>query len=166
MTPALFSVSYAGFWGQQVDTIPVAPPADPVRARTTRPVIWKSDRSVANYGYRGSTGIFATPDDLFRFAAAFRAGRLVSADNVTSMITSKKADIGPEATSYGYGWAVQLRGGKTAEFWHGGNEDWLGHNAMLKVVGERTYVILCNSGDVDGEGWSHRIEAGLRSTSR
>jgi hypothetical protein len=79
------------------------------------------------------------------------------------MIASKNPSIGPDATSYGYGWALKLSGGRLAEYWHGGNEDWLGHNGILKIVGDRTCIVLSNSGDFDSEGWSHRIEEGLRN---
>jgi CubicO group peptidase (beta-lactamase class C family) len=157
-------LTHTGFWGAQVDSIPVAPPDEPARAKRMRPTIWKEGRSVANYGYRGSGGMWSTTEDLARYVAAFHAGRLVSPANVTLMTTSKKADPPREGTSYGYGWGLTLHEGRTTSFWHGGNEDWQGHNGYLRRDDDgRTYAILSDSGDVDGEGWSHRIMAGLEA---
>jgi len=153
-----------GFWGAQADSIPVAPPHEPARAKRMRPTIWKDGRAVANYGYKGSGGMWSTTEDLARFAAAFRDGQLVSPDHVTLMTTSKKAEPPREGNSYGYGWALTMHEGRTVSFWHGGNEDWQGHNGYLRVDNTgRMYAILSNSGDVDGEGWSHRIVAGLEA---
>jgi hypothetical protein len=32
---------------------------------------------------------------------------------------------------------------------------------MLKVIGDRTYVVLTNSGDLKKESWAGHVEAGL-----
>jgi CubicO group peptidase (beta-lactamase class C family) len=153
----------SGFWGFEPVPSPVALPARRERAERTASTIWHDGRSVANWGYRGPTGIWSTPGDLHRLIVALREGRILRAATFAEMISSKNPSVGRDATTYGYGMALRLQGGSLAEYWHGGNEDWLGHNGIVKVVGDRTYVVLTNSGDVRGDSWAHRIEAGLRA---
>lgn len=154
-------MSTAGFWGAEPLPTTVAPPWKP--PKRMRATIWREGRSIANWGYRGATGMYATPRDLFRFARALAKDRLVSSATVRSMLTSKNPSFGPVGTSYGYGWALLYADGKVAEYWHGGNESWLGHTGVLRVVGQRTYVILSNCGDSGKRSWAERIEAGLRA---
>jgi CubicO group peptidase (beta-lactamase class C family) len=149
----------SGFWGFE----PVASPvARPLRAPSSR-TIWAGGRSVANYGYRGATGIFATPEDLYRFARSFMTGKLVSPATVQLMISSKNPDLPATATSYGYGWALRLREGVLAEFWHGGNESPLGHTGQLRISGDDVFVTLSSSGEVGGRSWAARIDDGMRA---
>lgn len=153
----------AGFWGFEPPSSPLAGLSDPSKASAMRATIWSDGRSVANWGYRGATGIYATPMDLFRFARAIGGGRVLEPATFAAMIASKSPAPKPDAQTYGYGMALLFKGGRLTEYWHGGNEDWLGHNGLLKVIGDRTYVVLSNSGDFAGRGWSHRIEEGLRA---
>jgi CubicO group peptidase (beta-lactamase class C family) len=156
-------MEHAGFWGDEPNPSPVAPPADSIRAGKMSPRIWRHGRSVSNWGYRGATGIYATPEDLYRFITALRRGILLQEETVAEMLSSKNPAIGPDAQTYGYGMALRLRAGRVVEYFHGGNEDWLGHNGMLDVLGDRIYVILTNCGDLGSESWAHRIEAGLKA---
>ncbi len=151
----------AGFWGFEPEKSAIAPLVDP--RRTTRPTIRHQGRSVANWGYRGATGIYATAQDLFNFARAIADGRIIGKKAFAEMISSKNPALAPTAQSYGYGWAIRFKEGRLTEYWHGGNEDWLGHNGMLKVIGDRSYIILSNSGDLKDASWSSYIEAGLRT---
>lgn len=128
-----------------------------------RSSIWHDGRSVPNWGYRGATGIYATAEDLFRLIDALNRGQVLGEESVRKMISSKNPSIGPDAQTYGYGMALRFRGGRLIEYFHGGDEDWLGHNGLLAVVGARTYVILSNSGDLDSGSWAHRIEEGLKA---
>ncbi len=156
-------MEHAGFWGFEPNPSPVAPPADSRRTKEVSSRIWRDGRSVANWGYRGATGIYATAEDLHRFIAALRGGLLLNEDSAAGMVSPKNPSIGPDAQTYGYGVALRLRGGRVVEYFHGGNEDWLGHNGMLDVMGDRTYVILTNSGDLRRGSWAHRIEEGLKA---
>lgn len=155
----------SGFWGLEPKPSPVATVANASRASRTSTNIWRNGRSVANWGYRGASGIHTTAGDLHRFVAALQGGRLLQDNTVASMLSSKNPSFGPEGQTYGYGWALRLAEGRVVEFWHGGNEDWLGHNGLLKVSGERTVVILSNSGDIGEGSWSARIDAGLKACS-
>lgn len=146
----------ASFWGEERKD--AAPPYKPPQGLP--PTVWRDGRSVANWGYRGATGIYATPRDLFHFARAFSSGRLVS-PAIVALMTSSKDLLGRATTTYGYGWAIRFEAGKLTEYWHGGNESWLGHNGVLRVLGDRTYVVLSNAGDSGKQSWAGRVEAGL-----
>lgn len=156
-------MEHSGFWGSEPNPSPVASPFDSTRTKQTASRIWLNGRSVANWGYRGPTGIYATGEDLVRLITALRQGRILKEATFRSMVSSKNPRIGPDAQSYGYGMALRLRGGRVVEYFHGGNEDWLGHNGMLDVLGDRIYVILTNSGDLASGSWAHRIEDGLKA---
>jgi CubicO group peptidase (beta-lactamase class C family) len=156
----------AGFWGFELGGAPIAPPLNPVRTLSAKPAIWYKGHSVANWGFRGASGIYATAEDLFRFARALESGRLLKKKTFDDMISSKNPSLGPNAQTYGYGWALRFKEGRLTEYWHGGNEDWLGHNGMLKVIGDRTYVVLTNSGDLKKESWAGHVEAGLHACEK
>ncbi len=151
----------AGFWGFEPSDTPVVAPFNPVRTLSAKPTIWYKGRSVANWGFRGASGIYATAEDLFKFVRALEGGRILKKKTFADMISSKNPSLGPNAQTYGYGWALRFKDGRLIEYWHGGNEDWLGHNGMLKVIGDRTYVVLTNSGGLKKESWAGHVEAGL-----
>ncbi len=159
-------MSSAGFWGFEPGVTPVAPPFRPSRTTSVRSSIWQNGRSVANWGYRGPTGIYATPEDLFKFARALASEKLVKKTTFADMISSKNPTLGPNSQTYGYGLALRFKDGQLAQYYHGGNESWLGHNGMLKVIGDRTYVVLSNGGDLRNESWAGHIEAGLHTCEK
>lgn len=153
----------SGFWGFESAGSTIAPPAPGGRPARTRPTIWRAGHSVANWGYRGATGIYSTAGDMYRFARAFAAGELVSARSKALMVSAKNPALPRDAQSYGYGWALTIRGGNVVEYWHHGNEDWLGHTAAIRVADDRILAILSNAGDVGGQSWASRVETGLRA---
>ena len=159
-------MTHAGFWGFEAADARIAPPANPTRSARTRAAIWRAGHSVPNWGYRGATGIYATPLDMYRFLQAFHAGRLVTPRTRALMIASKNASLPPNAQSYGYGWALTIRDRVVTEYWHRGDEDWLGHNASIRVAGTQLYSILSNAGQSGSLSWAARIEEGLRACSR
>ncbi len=150
-------MSTAGFWGEEPLPSPVVLPLRPPRS----PRVWQDGHSIGNYGYRGPTGIYATPADLYRFAAAFTSGRLVSPATVALMLASKNPALGPNSQSYGYGWALKFRDGQLDYYWHGGNENPLGHNGQLRISGDQVIVVLSSSGEVDGVSWAQRMTDGM-----
>ena len=160
-TPAAMAES--GFWGFEAAGVHIAPPAPGGRPARMRPTIWRAGHSVANWGYRGPTGVYSTPGDLYRFARALSAGELLSQASHALMVSAKNPALPPDAQSYGYGWALTIRGGAVVEHWHRGNEDWLGHTSSLRVSGDRILVVQSNAGDVDGRSWASRVEEGLRA---
>ena len=103
----------------------------------------------------------AVREDLYYLWLALGTNKILKESSFALMISPKTDGLAPDAQSYGYGLAFALRGGKAYEYWHGGNEDWLGHNGMMNR--SRLYVILSNSGESGTQSWSHRIEEGLRA---
>ena len=88
---------------------------------------------------------------------------MLEEETVKTMLSSKHPAFGPDGQTYGYGWALRLVEGRVVEFWHGGNEDWLGHNGLLDVSGQRTVVILGNGGNSGDDSWASRIRDGLEA---
>ena len=151
----------AGFWGFESGKSSVAAPFNPLRTDNANRNVWHNGHSIANWGFRGPTGIYATAKDLFKFARALATGRLLKPTTFQMMISSKNPSLGPTAQTYGYGLALRFKDGRLTEYFHAGNEDWLGHNAVLSIIGDRTYVILTNSGESGKQSWAHRVEEGL-----
>ena len=152
----------AGFWGFEPEGTPVASLLNPAPG-SIGPTIWLKGRSVANWGYRGASGIYATPKDLFRFARGLESGRLLKKKTLGDMTASKEPSFEPDADTYGYGWQLRFKNGRLTQFWHSGNEDWLGHNGMLRVIGDRTYIVLSNAGRHKERSWAGYVEAGLHT---
>jgi len=56
-----------------------------------------------------------------------------------------------------------VESGKDVSYAHSGNEDWLGHNAIIRFTADGLLVVvLSNSGDVGGIGWSSRVNRAIR----
>ena len=55
------------------------------------------------------------------------------------------------------------RRGRDVTHSHPGNEDWLGHTCVFRFTPDgEVVIVLVNSGDVDGSGWSVRVNALVR----
>ena len=151
----------AGFWGYEPVPSPVANVQDPSRDPRRGP----NGESTAQWGYRGSTGIYATPEDLFRFVVALENGAILDPETVDNMLTSKNPSVGLDSQTYGYGWVINLKDGNRVRYWHAGTESELGHNGILDVRGKRIQVVLSNSGtpnfESDFSSWAQLINNGL-----
>jgi CubicO group peptidase (beta-lactamase class C family) len=83
-------------------------------------------------------GGYSTVGDLYRFGAALRGGRLVSAETLATLI-SAKAEMGrrPDGSSaYGYGFVIRDNG---ASFGHGGGAP--GVNGELRVRTDSPWIV-------------------------
>ncbi len=159
-------MKHAGFWGFEPTPSPVAAPANPELAKKMTHRIWRDGHSVANWGYRGATGMFAVREDLYYLWMALRTDKLLKESSFVSMISPKSEYFAPDAQGCGYGLDFKLSGGKAYEFWQTGEEDWLGHSASMKVSGDRLTVILSNSGKSGTMTWAHRIEEGVLACAK
>ncbi|HEU5179314.1 MAG TPA: serine hydrolase domain-containing protein [Candidatus Polarisedimenticolia bacterium] len=155
------SMKHAGFWGFEPSPSPVAAPASPEQSKKMSHRIWRDGHSVANWGYRGGTGMFAVREDLYYLWMMLRTNKVLKESTFASMISPKSEGLASDAQGHGYGLNFKLSGGKVYEFWQMGEEDWLGHSALIKVSGERLTVVLSNSGRSGDSTWTHRIEEGL-----
>lgn len=157
-------LSRTGFWGFEKPGVPVAPPKDPERARGMRHTIWKDGKSQANWGYRGATGVFSTPGDLHAWVAALRAGKVLSQQSLDLLWAPHvlvRSELEAEVY-YGYGWAEERSAGKLLEVRHSGDEDWLGHNSLMRFLtdGDAT-IVLSNAGARPDGSWSASITDGV-----
>lgn len=150
-----------GFWGSTARELVVGTTAE--GSLLTRLFGNLATRSIRrpNWGYRGATGMYSTAGDLFRWQEELRGERLLSATTRERMLT-------PHATagrrgSYGYGWFLSTSDRGTALIEHGGNEDWLGHNAVLRIYPDEevTLIVLSNAGEYANSGWSRRVATGV-----
>ena len=158
-------LSHAGLWGHELPGTLIAPVADPKRTRSMRPTIYREGRSVANWGYRGPTGVFATAHDVHAWIGALRSGRIMGATSLRALV-GRHVLVRGDSTgqSYAaYGWGVRVEDGRDVSYGHTGGEDWLGHTSVVRFTpAGDVVVVLANSGEVDGVSWATRVNRGLR----
>jgi len=146
-----------GTWGHVAATATIAPVADPRRLRGMRPTIWRGGHSVANWGYRGPTGVYSTARDLYQWIGALRSRRILGEAAVRELLGRQalvRADSTGESWT-GYGWGVRVEGGRDISYGHTGSEDWLGHSSVMRFTPEgEVVIVLANSGERDGTGWA------------
>jgi CubicO group peptidase (beta-lactamase class C family) len=63
-----------GLWGYE-NEITIAPVANLKNTETIRPTIYKAGKSVANWGYRGASGMYSTTHDLYRWMQSLKKTR-------------------------------------------------------------------------------------------
>jgi CubicO group peptidase (beta-lactamase class C family) len=153
-----------GFWGYE-DKTTIVPAANVANTQNVRPTIYKNGKSVANWGYRGASGIYATAEDLYRWMRALQQNKVLTAKSREQLWgkQSLMRQISPaEEQFYGYGWDVRFKDGKLISTRHTGYEDWLGHSSVMCLYENGdAFVVLSNS--VQGNaGWSSIISRDLQ----
>lgn len=155
-----------GFWGYE-DKAKIAAVSNIINTQNVNTAIYKNGKSVANWGYRGPTGIYSTTDDLYRWMIALQQNKVLSAKSREQLwgkqsLQSRISDV--EEQFYGYGWGVRFKEGKKIFMRHTGYEDWLGHNSVMCLYENGdAYVVLSNT--VQGEAaWSSIISRELQKT--
>ncbi len=125
----------SGFWPGPAEGQTIARVASAPRREIARP----------NWGFRGSTGIYSTVDDLHAFTRALRAGRIASSATAERALRPQ-VDRPGNATDIGYGWFMVERAGVPV-IMHGGFESGLNHGGVIYIFPTRatTVVLLSNS---------------------
>lgn len=147
-----------GFWGFEKPG-EIAPVANPASVQAIGPSIYKGGRSVANWGYRGATGVYSTVGDVHRWMIVLREGKVLSPGSV-GLLWSKQAfirELPPNDEAwYGYGWSVLARdGGERRLVRHTGYEDWLGHSSVMTLFENGdAIVVLSNAGANGQSAWA------------
>ena len=158
-------LAHSGVWGQERPDVPIAALADPRRTQGRLPTIYRDGHSVGNWGYRGPGGVYATAGDVHRWIQALRGGRILGEPGLRALLGRHvlvRADSTVQSFA-GYGWGVRVEQGRDVSYGHVGDDDWLGHNGVIRFSPEGVIVIvLSNSGEVDGEGWSSRVNRAIR----
>lgn len=154
----------AGFWGDGGST-GVSPVPDPTKLKTLKQTVIKDGRSVPNWGWRGSTGIYGTSRDLYAFLLSLESGKLLSQESRSQMWSTywEFRRDGNVVTGNGYGWIVDIQNDKWQAVRHMGDELELGHNGIVSLTNTgQMVVVLSNSGNVDDDAWSTRVFVGVR----
>ena len=127
----------SGFWGE-----PPAPgeavlaPVRQARGPAMR---------VPNWGYRGTTGIRSTVEDLYRWHRALQGEGLLARSSMESMFAPHVQRS--ETQAYGYGWQVVRTGLGMRLLAHSGAESGLDHYASIRryVDEDLVFVLLSNA---------------------
>ena len=94
-----------------------------------------------------------------------RGGRILSEPSLRALLGRHVVVRSDSASqSYaGYGWGVRVEQGRDVSYGHVGDDDWLGHNGVIRFAPDGgIVVVLSNSGEVDGEGWASRVNRAVR----
>lgn len=100
--------------------------------------------AVAEHGLRGSStgGGYSTTRDMLKFARGLVAGKIISKENLNTLLTSKTRGLA-EATDYGYGFILSSDGNVNS-FGHGGVAPGVNFELRYFPQLDMTFVIFCN----------------------
>jgi CubicO group peptidase (beta-lactamase class C family) len=154
-----------GLWGFENQTR-IAPAANSANLVNAKATIYQNGKSVANWGYRGATGIYSTAKDLYKWMLALRQNKVLTAKS-RERLWAKQILINAASPSeeyfYGYGWRMGYKDGERFYVSHGGNEDWLGHNSvMFSFENGDAFIVLSNAGEKDNRSWSSIVSRELQ----
>ena len=158
-------MKHTGFWGES-SVISLAPVPAKLNPRANRFV---DGRTIANWGYRGSTGLYSTIEDQGKWLTALRRHKILSSASLEQMWSTqvfvRHGSKPGQDIYYGYGWAVVTQDGKRFVVNHAGDEDWLAHNAVISFYenSRNAYIVLSNAGEPNGRSWSSLMSEGLRA---
>ena len=154
-----------GVWGAERADVPIAPVLDVRKTQSQMPTIMRGGKSVANWGYRGPTGVYSTARDIARWIHELTAGTILKPGTARLQL-GRHVKVRDDSTGQryvAYGWGTHVEGGRDVTYAHLGNEDWLGHNCVFRFTPEgEVVVVLANSGDFDGSSWSARANSLVR----
>lgn len=159
-------LNYTGFWGYEKKTN-LAEVADVKKTKKVDLTIYQTGKSVANWGYRGPTGIYSTITDIYKWLMVLEKNKVL---NPTSreQLWGKQVLVGKvspiEEHYYGYGWGVRFKNDKRYYVRHTGVEDWLGHNGVMTLYANGdAYIVLSNAGSQnESTYWNSFVERTLQ----
>jgi CubicO group peptidase (beta-lactamase class C family) len=158
-------MKHTGSWGF-LDDAAIAPIANTAQLRNQKPTIFRDGKSIANWGYRGATGVFSTTEDLYLWLQALSNGTVLSKSSVEQMwsaqVFNRHGSQKGREIYYGYGWGVITQDGRRVGVNHAGDEDWLGHNGVIaRHENGDVIIVLSNAGQIEDESWSVRLNRRL-----
>ena len=159
-----------GFWGfEKESNIPLAPLFNPKRLTKKMTAVY-AESSVANYGYKGATGMYSTAADQYKLYKAMTDG------SVLPKINGQKAfephvlvrETNGTKTYYGYGWVNSFKDNQITNIRHSGDEEWLGHNSLRLFYPNGDAIIVLSNAHVNKEGdlWAVKVGYGLQGLLR
>jgi CubicO group peptidase (beta-lactamase class C family) len=158
-------MKHTGFWGYQ-DDAPIVPIANTAQLRNQKPTIFRDGKGVANWGYRGATGVFSTTEDLYLWLQALSNGTVLNKSSVEQMwsaqVFNRHGSQKGREIYYGYGWGVITQDGRRVGVNHAGDEDWLGHNGVIaRHENGDVIIVLSNAGQIEDDSWSVHLSRRL-----
>lgn len=163
-------LKHTGFWGLEESRVSFAPFGKDEMVDGLSENVYSNGKSIVNYGYKGSTGMYATLDDLYRWTKSLRGYRCLSERDTELLFQPNVIVRGNsiKGTFYGYGWFIQMDKGLKKEIRHGGSEDGL-HNGIIRWTDSGyTIIVLSNQwaenleGRFNGVEWSTVLSIGIR----
>jgi CubicO group peptidase (beta-lactamase class C family) len=154
---------HTGLWGREKSRI--APVADPRLTAAIPPTVYRNGKSVGNWGYRGASGAYATAADIHRWIQSLRSGRVLAPATVDTLLGHHfLVDADSTGQSFAaYGWRTEVMRGSDFSYSHTGNEDWLGHNSVVRFdPAGHIAIVLSSSGSIDRTAWASRINRLIR----
>jgi len=158
-------MTHSGVWGQEPRDVRIAAVADPRRVREMPTTIYRNGHAVENWGYRGTTGAYTTASDFHRWVQALRSGKVLTDTSVRALLGRHVlvSEDSIRQTFTGYGWGVTVVDGRDISYGHNGDEDWLGHNSVVRFAPDGGIVaVFSNSGEAEGRPWSARLNQMIR----
>ncbi len=122
------------------------------RAALRRTGFWPAD----DWGHKGANGMSSTADDLLRWVAAMKAGRVLNARH-SRMLGSGQIFVRRERGEdvyYGYGARVYMSNGRVTEVMHSGSSD-EGNTSIVRILENGFDIaVLSRSGEHNGTTWA------------
>jgi CubicO group peptidase (beta-lactamase class C family) len=159
------NLRHTGLWGHEPAGLVLAATPDPARVKRQRPTIYRDGHSVANWGFRGSAGVYSTAADLHAWVRALQAGQVLDPAALAKLVGHHvllRSDANGESWT-AYGWGVKVKDGRDLSYGHAGSDDWLGQSSVIHWTPDGDcVVVLANSGEIGGEGWASRANRAVR----
>lgn len=163
-------LKHTGFWGLEESHVSFAPFSNDGMLKRLPENVYANGKSIVNYGYKGSTGMYATLDDLYQWIKSLRGYKCLS-ERVAELLFEPNIVVRGDSingTFYGYGWFVQIENGIRKEIRHGGSEEGF-HNGIVRWTHSGyTIIVLSNQwaenleGRFNGVEWSTVLNIGIR----
>ncbi len=98
----------------------------------------------SNYGYKGSTGVLTSTNDLLKWKVAL-LGNTALSEKSTSLLFRRHVEKTKEIY-YGYGWNV-FDSSNGEVIVHSGSDDFIDHNSTFRYYMDRDIIIIVLSHD-------------------
>lgn len=166
------NLNHTGFWGYEGNNLTnIASFNNPKTVKSLSRKVYRKGVSIANYGYKGGTGIFSTSQDLYKWINTIRYSDFLNPKSIQQLFKphkNLKGDI-TNGVSYAYGWRVEYKNGELTQIRHGGLEDGLHDVYIRSYTNGEIIIVFSNSGVYEGKGkfngkecWSIVLSTGLQ----
>ena len=155
-----------GFWGfEKESSVPLAPLFNSKRLTKKMTAVY-AESSVANYGYKGATGMYSTAADQYKLYKAMNDSSILPGAHGQKAFEPHVLvrESNGTKTYYGYGWVTSYKDGQITNIRHSGDEEWLGHNSLRLFYPNGDAIVVLSNAHVDKEGdlWAVKVGYGLQ----